>query len=78
MKLSKMVLRKTAENRKLPLTPNCRKGKSVLGKNAENSIWLFQRIFFCLKSYKTTKLCLDKQQHKSLSHKKSNLAYRVA
>jgi hypothetical protein len=36
MKMSKIKLEKTVENRKSLLTPNCRKRKSKLGKNAKN------------------------------------------
>ncbi len=38
MKMPKIELRKTVENQNLSLTQNCRKEKSLLGKNVENLI----------------------------------------
>ncbi len=45
MKMPKAELRKTVENQNLSLTPNCRKEKSLLGKNVKNLILNVCKIF---------------------------------
>jgi hypothetical protein len=67
MKMPKIELGKTVENRKWAFTPNCRIQISMLGQNAENSKIRFGLLWkkFIVEKIKTRKICYQKTSKKS-------------
>ncbi len=55
--MPKTELRETVENQNLSLTPNCRKEKSLSGKNVKNLILNVLEDIFFIKKCLIAKLC---------------------